>query len=123
MPFYAFTNFNEDNATYTGFRMVEADWELGENETLIEADSLEGYSEALQNLPKSPQDKLRELTALISTLDNATQRAFLYVSRDVFVVLQAGNTSLAYDIVDDVETNGDIELEALKTAVLAILEA
>jgi len=24
MPFYAFTNFDEDNATYTGFRMVEA---------------------------------------------------------------------------------------------------
>lgn len=107
--------------TYTGYRCATDDMEVNEGEKFIK--SLNGYSQEILELPQTPQDKLRELTALISTLDNATQRSFLYVSRDVFVVLQAGNVSLAYDIVDDVETNGDPQLDALKLAVLAILEA
>jgi hypothetical protein len=123
MPYYAFTNFDEENATYTGFRMVEADWELGENETLVEADSLDGYTEAVPNLPKTPQEKLQELTALILTLDNATQKEFLPTSRDVFVVLQAGNVSLAVDIVEDVDVTGDANKEALKNAILEILNS
>jgi hypothetical protein len=117
---YIITLGNEEN-TYTGYRCATSDMEVNEGEQFIE--SLDGWSQEVIELPKTPQDKLRELTALISTLDNATQRAFLYVSRDVFVVLQAGNVSLAYDIVDDVDTQNDPQREALKNAVLAILEA
>ena len=118
---YIITLGNEEN-TYTGYRCATSDMEVNEGEQFVE--SLEGWSPFIPPPPpKSPLQKLRELTVLISTLDNATQRSFLYVSRDVFVVLQAGNVSLAYDIVDDVETNGDPQLDALKQAVLAILEA
>ncbi|MFN7301440.1 MAG: hypothetical protein ACK5U7_08230 [Bacteroidota bacterium] len=123
MPFYAFTNFNEENATYTGFRMVEADWELGENETLVEADSLDGYSEAIPTLPKSPQDKLRELTALISTLDDETQADFLSASAGIATALNAGQVGVAIVVVNRIDTQGDPQLDALKQAVLAILEA
>jgi hypothetical protein len=123
MPFYAFTNFNEDNATYTGFRMVEADWELGENETLVEADSLDGYTEAILELPKSPQDKLRELTALISTLDNETQADLIDDSGRIIDALSFGQVGVAKVLVTRIDTQGDAQLEALKQAVLAILEA
>jgi hypothetical protein len=123
MPFYAFTNFNEANATYTGFRMVEADWELGENETLVEADSLDGYSEAIPTLPKSPQDKLRELTALISTLDDETQADFLSASAGIATALNAGQVGVAIVVVNRIDTQGNPQLDALKQAVLAILEA
>jgi hypothetical protein len=123
MPFYAFTNFNEENATYTGFRMVEANWELGENETLVEADSLDGYSEAVLEVPQTPQDKLRELTALMSSLDLQTQALFLPVSSGVATALNAGNVPLAVFVVNGIDTQGDPQLEALKQAVLAILEA
>jgi hypothetical protein len=111
----------QDPNTYKGYRCATSDMEVNDGEQFVE--SLEGWSQEVLELPKTPQDKLRELTVLISTLDNATQRSFLYVSRDVFVVLQAGNVSLAYDIVDDVETNGDPQLEALKNAVIAILNS
>jgi hypothetical protein len=123
MPFYAFTNFNEENATYTGFRMVEADWELGENETLVEADSLDGYTEAILELPKSPQDKLSELTALISTLDNETQADFLSASAGIATALNAGQVGVAIVVVNRIDTQGDAGREALKQAVLAILNS
>ena len=123
MPFYAFTNFDEDNATYTGFRMVEADWELGENETLIEAGSLEGYGEALPNLPKSPQQKLVELTGLIASLDYETQADLLPYSGQIATALNAGQVEVAKVVVGRIETNEDAQLEALKQAVQAILES
>ena len=123
MPFYAFTNFNEDNATYTGFRMVEADWELNENETLVEADSLDGYSEALPNLPKSPQQKLVELTGLIASLDYETQADLLPYSGQIATALNAGQVEVAKVVVGRIETNEDAQLDALKQAVQAILES
>ena len=128
MPFYAFTNFNEENATYTGFRMVEADWELGDNETLIEADSLDGYTEAIPTLPKSPQDKLRELTALMSSLDIPTQASFIDVSGYVETALNANNVALADFLIDNVPTTDQDPLiqaskEQLKSAILAILRS
>jgi hypothetical protein len=123
MPFYAFTNFDEDNATYTGFRMVEADWELNENETLVEADSLEGYSEALPNLPKTPQQKLVELTGLIASLDYETQADLLPYSGQIATALNAGQVEVAKVVVGRIETNEDAQLEALKQAVQAILES
>ena len=123
MPFYAFTNFDEDNATYTGFRMVEADWELGENETLIEAGSLEGYGEALPNLPKTPQQKLVELTGLIASLDYETQADLLPYSGQIATALNAGQVEVAKVVVGRIETNEDAQLEALKQAVQAILES
>jgi hypothetical protein len=103
--------------------MVEADWELGENETLVEADSLDGYSEAIPTLPKSPQDKLRELTALISTLDDETQADFLSASAGIATALNAGQVGVAIVVVNRIDTQGDPQLDALKQAVLAILEA
>ncbi len=128
MPFYAFTNFNEDNATYTGFRMVEEDWELGDNETLIEADSLDGYSEAVLEVPQTPQDKLRELTALMSSLDIPTQASFIDVSGYVETALTAGNIALADFIIDNVPTTDpapalQASKEQLKSAILAILRS
>jgi hypothetical protein len=121
MPFYAFTNFNEENATYTGFRTVEADWELGDNETLVEADSLDGYTEATP--PQTPLDKLRELTTLISTLDDETQADFLSASAGIATALNAGQVGVAIVVVNRIDTQGDPQLDALKQAVLAILEA
>jgi hypothetical protein len=123
MPFYAFTNFDEDNATYTGFRMVEADWELGDNETLVEADSLEGYSEAVITLPKTPQQKLVELTGLIASLDYETQADLLLYSGQIATALNAGQVEVAKVVVGRIETNGNAQLEALKQAVQAILES
>ncbi len=123
MPFYAFTNFDEDNATYTGFRMVEADWELGDNETLVEADSLEGYSEAVITLPKTPQQKLVELTGLIASLDYETQADLLLYSGQIATALSAGQVEVAKVVVGRIETNGNAQLEALKQAVQAILES
>jgi hypothetical protein len=123
MPFYAFTNFNEENATYTGFRMVEADWELGENETLVEADSLDGYSEAIPTLPKTPLQKLQELTALIASLDYETQADLSAYTPQIATVLSAGQVEVAKILVNRISTDNKPQLEALKNAVIAILES
>ncbi len=103
--------------------MVEADWELGDNETLVEADSLEGYSEAVITLPKTPQQKLVELTGLIASLDYETQADLLPYSGQIATALNAGQVEVAKVVVGRIETNEDTQLESLKQAVLAILEA
>ena len=128
MPFYAFTNFDEENATYTGFRMVEADLELGENETLIEAGSLEGYSEALPNLPKTPQQKLVELTGLIASLDYETQADLSAYTPQIATVLSAGQVEVAKILVNRIDEVTlprltEQELNDLRQAVQAILES
>jgi hypothetical protein len=123
MPFYAFTNFNEDNATYTGFRMVEADWELGENETLVEADSLDGYTEAIIEAPQTPQEKLQILTAMVSELDDQKQADLLQGISGVYLALNAGNLNVAKLAVANIPTGNDPQLVAMKQAVLAILES
>ena len=123
MPFYAFTHFNEDNATYTGFRMVEADWELGDNETLVEADSLDGFWEAVPTLPKSPLQKRDELIAFMLQLPQEVRTAFLPISTLVYVALGGGDLESAIDVVDGVDVTGDANKEALKSAILAILNS
>lgn len=107
--------------TYSGWRMVQADWPLEQDEVLLE--SLDGYSQETLALPQTPQDKLRELTALMGTLDLPTQANFLPVSSGVETALNAGNVPLAVFVVNGIDTQGSAELDALKQAVLMILEA
>jgi len=107
--------------TYSGWRMVQADWTLEQDEVLLE--SLNGYAQEVPESPQTPQDKLRELVALMGTLDLPTQANFLPVSSGVETALNAGNVPLAVFVVNGVDTQGSAQLDALKQAVLAILEA
>jgi hypothetical protein len=88
------------------------------------------YSQALKDAydvpqiaPQTPQDKLRELTTLMGTLDLPTQANFLPVSSGVETALNAGNVPLAVFVVNGVDTQGSAQLDALKQDVLTILEA
>jgi hypothetical protein len=113
MPFYAFTNFNEENATYTGFRMVEANWELGENETLVEADSLDGYSEAIPPPPPlSIDDKRIILMEQFKGLPELTRRAFKQTALDVegFLRLEDINNAIFFLEQAQLEPNADTVL-------------
>ncbi|XVJ50898.1 MAG: hypothetical protein HEQ32_01930 [Vampirovibrio sp.] len=74
-------------------------------------------------MPQTPQDKLRELVALMGTLDLPTQASFLPVSSGVETALNAGNVPLAIFVVQSIDTQGSDEIDALKQAVLEILEA
>jgi glutamate mutase epsilon subunit len=107
--------------TYIGYRCATDDMEVNEGEQFIE--SLEDWSQEVLELPKSPQDKLRELTALISTLDNETQADFLSASAGIATALNAGQVGVAIVVVNRIDTQGDAQLDALKQTVLAILEA
>jgi hypothetical protein len=106
--------------TYTGYRMATSDMEVSEGEKFIK--SLNGYSQEVLELPQTPQNKLRELVALMKTLDLPTQASFLPVSSGVETALNAGNVPLAVFVVNGIDTQGSAEVEALKQAVLAILE-
>ena len=110
MPYYAFTNLNEDNATYTGFRMVEADWELGENETLVEVDSLEGYTEATP--PLSLEQKRLMLIETFKGLPIDTRVKFRAVAVNVDTALKLGDLELALFNLEEAKltTGADVEL-------------
>lgn len=123
MPFYAFTNFDEANATYTAFRTVEEGWEIGENETLIEADSLDGYTETIPNLPKTALQKRDELIAFVATLHKDVRVEFLQISTLVYVALGGGDLESAIVVVEGVSVVKGSEKEALKNAILAILKS
>ena len=87
MPFYAFTNLT--NNTYTSFRMVEKEWELGVGETLVEANSLEGYSEAIPPTPPlSTEEKRIMLSQQLRQLPALTRRDFKQVAQDVDAYLR-----------------------------------
>jgi hypothetical protein len=111
----------QDPNTYKGYRCATSDMEVNDGEQFVE--SLDGWSQEVLELPKSPQDKLRELTVLMGTLDLPTQALFLPVSSNVETALNAGNVPLAVFVVSGIDTQGDAQLDALKQAVLAILEA
>jgi hypothetical protein len=107
--------------TYTGYRMATSDMEVLQGEKFIE--SLNGYAQEILALPQTPQDKLRELTALMAGLDLPTQASLISVSGDVITALNAGNVPLADFIVEGIDTTNNPQLTALKTAIQAILRA
>ena len=73
--------------------------------------------------PKTPQQKLIELTGLIATLDYETQADLLSYSGQIATALNAGQVEVAKVVVNRIATNNDAQLDALKQAVLAILES
>jgi hypothetical protein len=107
----------------TGFTIAQLGGFVLEGSTLTFDQALKDAHDAPQEAPQTPQDKLRELTALMSSLDLQTQALFLPVSSGVATALNAGNVPLAVFVVNGIDTQGDPQLEALKQAVLAILEA
>lgn len=106
---------------YTGYRCATSDMEVNQGEKFIE--SLQGYTQEVLVLPKTPQQKLVELTGLIASLDYETQADLLPYSGQIATALNAGQVEVAKVVVGRIETNEDTQLESLKQAVLAILEA
>ena len=106
---------------YTGYRCATPDMEVQQGEKFIQ--SLEGYTQEVLVLPKSPQQKLVELTGLIASLDYETQADLLPYSGQIATALNAGQVEVAKVVVNRIETNEDAQLEALKQAVQAILES
>jgi hypothetical protein len=107
----------------TGFSIAQLGGFALEEGILTFDQALKDAHDAPQEVPQTPQDKLRELTALMGGLDLQTQALFLPVSSGVATALNAGNVPLAVFVVNGIDTQGDPQLEALKNAVLAILEA
>lgn len=88
------------------------------------------FDQALKNAfdnpppaPKTPQQKLVELTGLIASLDYETQADLLPYSGQIATALNAGQVEVAKVVVGRIETNEDAQLEALKQAVQSILES
>jgi hypothetical protein len=112
----------QDPNTYTGYRCATSDMEVNDGEQFVE--SLEGWSPFIPPAPpKSPQQKLVELTGLIASLDYETQADLLPYSGQIATALNAGQVEVAKVVVGRIETNEDAQLEALKQAVQAILES
>jgi hypothetical protein len=107
----------------TGFSIAQLGGFALEGGTLTFDQALKDAHDAPQEAVKTPQDKLRELTALISTLDDETQADFLSASAGIATALNAGQVGVAIVVVNRIDTQGDPQLDALKQAVLAILEA
>ncbi len=107
----------------TGFSIEQLGGFVLEGGTLTFDQALKDAHDAPQEAIKTPQDKLRELTALMGGLDLQTQALFLPVSSGVATALNAGNVPLAVFVVNGIDTQGDAQINALKQAVLAILEA
>jgi len=106
---------------YTGYRCATSDMEVQQGEKFIE--SLQGYTQEVLVLPKTPQQKLVELTGLIASLDYETQADLLPYSGQIATALNAGQVEVAKVVVGRIETNEDAQLKALKQAVQAILES
>jgi hypothetical protein len=78
--FYAVTDLKKKK--YTGFRYVQADWDLKENETLVK--SLDGLTQIEpQQSSQAPLNEVYELTSLMGKLDstqiNALKQAVLAI--------------------------------------------
>jgi hypothetical protein len=107
----------------TGFSIAQLGGFVLEEGILTFDQALKDAHDAPQEAPQTPLDKLRELTALISTLDDETQADFLSASAGIATALNAGQVGVAIVVVNRIDTQGDAGREALKQAVLAILEA
>ena len=121
MPGYIITVGQSPN-TYTGYRCATSDMEVNQNEQFIE--SLEGWSPFIPPpAPKTPQQKLVELTGLIASLDYETQADLLPYSGQIATALNAGQVEVAKVVVRRIESNNDAQLHGLKGDVLEILES
>ena len=123
MPLYAVSVVDQDVKIYEGHRIIEEGDELADNESLILYNLADLSDWTLRSLPKTPEDKLRELTALISTLDDETQADLIDDSGRIIDALTFGKVGVAKVLVGRIATNGDAQLEGLKSAVLAILRS
>jgi hypothetical protein len=112
----------------TGFSIAQLGGFVLEGSTLTFDQALKDAHDAPQEAVKTPQDKLRELTALMSSLDIPTQASFIDVSGYVETALNANNVALADFLIDNVPTTDQDPLiqaskEQLKSAILAILRS
>jgi hypothetical protein len=112
----------------TGFSIAQLGGFVLEGGTLTFDQALKDAHDAPQEAVKTPQDKLRELTAFMSSLDIPTQASYIAVSGYVETALNAGNVSLADFLIDGVPTTDPDPLiqaskEQLKSAILAILRS
>jgi hypothetical protein len=107
----------------TGFSIAQLGGFKLKKGKLTYSQALKDAHDAPQEAVQTPLDKLRELVALMGGLDLQTQALFLPVSSGVETALNAGNLPLAVFVVNGIDTQGDAQLDALKQAVLAILEA
>ena len=107
----------------TGFTIAQLGGFALEEGILTFDQALKDAHDAPQEAVQTPLDKLRELTVLISTLDDETQADFLSSSAGIATALNAGQVGVAIVVVNRIDTQGDAQLEALKNEVLAILEA
>jgi hypothetical protein len=110
--------------TETGFTIAQLGGFKLDNKKKLKFD--QALKDAFDNPPpppKTPLDKLRELTALIGSLDDETQADFLPASAGIATALNAGQVGVAIVVVNRIDTQGDAQRDALKLAVLAILEA
>ncbi len=147
MPFYIFNQNDKQRADFYESQITDVEilWqgesvEAFETETGFTLAQLGGFKldnkkklkfdQALKNAfdnppppPKTPQQKLVELTGLIASLDYETQADLLPYSGQIATALNAGQVEVAKVVVGRIETNEDTQLESLKQAVLAILEA
>ena len=111
---------------YTSYRCATSDMEVQQGEKFIE--SLQGYIQEVLVLPKTPQQKLLELTALIASLDYETQADLSAYTPPIATVLSAGQVEVAKILVNRIDEVAlprftEEELKALRQAVLAILES
>ena len=74
-----------------------------------------------QVVPKTSQDMLRELTAIITSLDDETQADLIEDSGKILNALTFDQVGVAKVLTTRIETNGNLELDALKEVVLSIL--
>jgi hypothetical protein len=107
----------------TGFSIAQLGGFALEGSTLTFDQALKDAHDAPQEAVQTPQDKLRELTILIASLDYETQADLSVYTPQIATVLSAGQVEVAKILVGRISTNSNPQLEALKNAVVAILES
>jgi hypothetical protein len=105
----------------TGFSIAQLGGFVLEEGTLTFDQALKDAHDAPQEALKTPQDKLLELTALITSLDDETQADLIEDSGKILNALTFGQVGVAKVLTTRIETNGNVELDALKEVVLSIL--
>ena len=152
MPFFIFNQNNKQRADFYESQITDVEilWkgesvEVFETETGFNIDQLGGFKldnkkklkfdQALKNAfdnppspPKTPQQKLVELTGLIASLDYETQADLLPYSGQIATALNAGQVEVAKVVVGRIDEVTlprltEEELGALKQAVQVILES